>query len=77
MNMKTKLAIAFILAVFIPIIIGIIVDAATSFSVLWNNILRVFVGLLVSALFALISPRCSQGTSGASPKRGAPSPKGT
>ncbi len=52
--MKTKLAIAFILAVFIPIIIGIIVDAATSFSVLWNNILRIFVGLLVSALFALI-----------------------
>lgn len=54
MNMKTKLATAFILAVFIPIVIGIIVDATTAFSVLWTNILRVFVGLLVAALFAII-----------------------
>jgi methyl-accepting chemotaxis protein len=54
MNMKTKLAIAFILAVFIPIVIGIIVDATTTFSVLQTNVLRIFVGLLVSALFALI-----------------------
>lgn len=54
MNMKTKLAIAFILAVFIPIVIGIIVDATTTFSVLWTNILRIFVGLLVAALFAII-----------------------
>ncbi|MCX7830450.1 MAG: methyl-accepting chemotaxis protein, partial [Acidobacteria bacterium] len=42
------------LAVFIPIVIGIFVDALTSFSLFWTNLLRVFVGLLVSALFALI-----------------------
>jgi len=54
MNMKTKLAVAFILAVFIPIVIGIIVDWATSFTVLQTNVLRVFVGLLVAALFAVI-----------------------
>jgi methyl-accepting chemotaxis protein len=54
MKMKSKLAIAFILAVFIPIVIGIFVDALTSFSLFWTNLLRVFIGLLVSALFALI-----------------------
>lgn len=54
MKMKSKLAIAFILAVFIPIIIGILMDLFTTFSLFWTNLLRIFTGLLVSALFALI-----------------------
>lgn len=54
MKMKSKLAIAFILAVFIPIVIGIVVDLFTTFSLFWTNLLRIFTGLLVSALFALI-----------------------
>lgn len=54
MNMKSKLAITFILAVFIPIVIGILMDLLTNFSVFWTNLLRVFVGLLVSAIFAIV-----------------------
>ncbi len=54
MKMRSKLAMAFILAVFIPIVIGILMDVLTNFSLLWTNLLRVFVGMLVSALFALI-----------------------
>lgn len=54
MKMKSKLAIAFILAVFIPIVIGILMDVLTNFSLFWTNLMRIFVGMLVSALFALI-----------------------
>ncbi len=54
MNMKSKLALAFILAVFIPIVIGIFMDLLSTFPLFWNNLLRVFIGLLVAALFAIV-----------------------
>ena len=52
--MKLKLGLAFILAVFIPLVLGMLVDHFTDWSALETMWLKLFVGLFVAGLFAVV-----------------------
>jgi len=52
--MKLKLGLAFILAVFIPLVLGMLLDHFTSWSALESMWLKLFVGLFVAGVFALV-----------------------